>query len=198
MPLSRARILPRAITAFHHVHPEVRINIIEGSWPELVEPLRDGEIDLTIGALREPIEDLVQRPLFEDVPVMLGRKGHPALGADAKLEGLASYPWIVPPTGTPLRAQWQAMFDQAGISLPKVPIECGSVMMIRQILIDSDFLTLLSADQVAVELEAGWLEPVGAAPSGIIRTIGVTSRAGWRPTAKQLAFVDQLIDNASM
>ncbi|MBL0923345.1 MAG: LysR family transcriptional regulator [Sphingomonadaceae bacterium] len=193
MPLSRARVLPAAITAFHHAHPDIRINILEGSWLELVEPLRDGEIDLMIGALREPMPDLVQRPLFEDRPVVFGRRGHPASGVNPRPEILATYSWTVPPIGTPLRGQWHAMFEQAGVTPPSVPIECGSVMMIRQILIDSDFLTLLSPDQVAVELEAGWLEAICNAPPGIVRTIGITTRAGWRPTAKQQAFLNQLL-----
>ena len=54
MPLSRARLLPAAVTAFHRVHPQVEIRIVEGSHAELIEPLRDGEIDLLIGALRDP------------------------------------------------------------------------------------------------------------------------------------------------
>jgi LysR family transcriptional regulator of gallate degradation len=41
--------------------PGVLIDVVEGSWRELVEPLRDGVIDLMIGALRdEPPPDLAQ------------------------------------------------------------------------------------------------------------------------------------------
>ncbi len=197
MPLSRARVLPAAIAAFHPAHPDVLISLLEGSWLELVEPLRDGEIDMMVGALREPIDDLVQYALFKDLPVIIGRKGHPAIDVGTALPSLAEFTWIVPPPGTPLRAQWQAMFEESGIVPPNVPIECGSVMMIRQILIESDFLTLLSPDQVAVELEAGWLEVICDAPPGISRTIGVTTRAGWQPTAKQQAFLDHLSTIAS-
>jgi DNA-binding transcriptional LysR family regulator len=190
MPLSRARLLPAAVTAFHHRHPEVGINIVEGSWSELIEPLRDGDIDVMIGALREPDQDLRQVQLFEDRPAIFARKGHPALGTNPDKAALAAYPWTVPAKGVPLRAQWQVMFEQAGVGIPKVPIECGSVMMIRQILMNSDFLTLLSPDQVAVELEAGWLVPICEAPTGIKRTIGLITRSGWRPTARQQAFLD--------
>jgi LysR family transcriptional regulator, regulator for genes of the gallate degradation pathway len=70
-----------------------------------------------------------------------------------------------------------------------VPIECGSVITIRQILRDSDFLTLLSPDQVALELKGGWLVKICDAPDTLIRTIGITTRAGWRPTVIQGAFL---------
>jgi len=198
MPLSRARVLPSAISAFHHRYPDVRINLLEGSWSELVEPLRDGEIDLMIGALREPIDDLIQHRLFDDHPLVLGRKGHPAKNLVKRPDGLASFSWAVPSLGTPLRAQWLAMFEQAGVPAPDVPIECGSVMMIRQILMDSDFLTLLSRDQVAVELEAGWLDVIYEPPPAIMRTIGITTRKEWRPTRKQRAFLHHLFETSNI
>ncbi len=208
MPLSRARILPAAAAAFHARHPEVSVSIVEGSYAELAGPLRDGEIDLLIGAMRTPLPEpgLVQTALFEDRPVILGRKDHPladqippddAKQGHAVLSLLADYPWIISAPGTPLRAQWERMFADAGIAVPRVPIECGSVITIREILTKSDFLTLLSRDQLSVELEAGWVTELWAAPSGILRRIGVTTRLGWRPTPLQQAFVDELHRQAS-
>ena len=192
MPLSRARLLPKAVAAFHRLHPQVEIVIVEGSHAELVEPLRDGELDLMIGALREGGEapDLMQQPLFDDRPVIIARKGHPLTCPG--IADLARYPWIIAAPGTPLRAQWHKMFSDAGLAPPHVPIECGSVIAIRQILMETDFLTLLSPDQVAVELEAGWLTKLCDAPEGLLRTIGVTTRGGWRPTALQQVFLETL------
>ena len=202
MPLSRARLLPAAVAAFHALHGEVSVGIIEGSHAELIGPLRDGEIDMMVGALRSTITEggLVQTPLFEDRPVILARAGHPlAVAAEPMTsERMLAYPWITPAPGTPLRSQWQAMFEAAGAVAPRVPIECGSVIMIRQMLLQSDFLTLLSPDQVAVELDAGWLVKVADAPGDVSRTIGVTSRADWRPTALQRRFLDVLSEKARL
>ncbi len=194
MPLSRARLLPAAVTSFHRQHPEIRINIVEGSFQELIEPLRDGELDLMIGAQRDPSpgEDVVQRPLFDDRPDVLGRTGHPLANHSPSIEEMAEYRWTVPAPGTPLRVQWEKMFTDAGHPPADVPIECGSVITIRQILLDSDFLTLLSPDQVAVELEAGWPVKIADTPPRLTRTIGITTRTGWRPTAMQQAFVASL------
>lgn len=198
MPLSRARLLPNAVAAFHHGHPQVDVTIVEGSFAELVGPLRDGEIDLMLGALREGAigEDLVQRPLFRDRPVILGRAGHPLLGSPPTPERLAAYDWVLPGEGTPLRGQWRQMFVDSGVEPPRVAIECGSVIVVRQLLVQGDFLTLLSPDQVAVELEAGWLARIGAAPGDPSRVIGVTTRAAWRPTALQQRFLDLVSEEA--
>ena len=87
MPLSRARLLPATVTAYHRTHPDVEIRIVEGSHAELIEPLRDGDIDLLIGALRDvsPGDDVEQRALFEDRPVIIARSGHPlAKGGDQR------------------------------------------------------------------------------------------------------------------
>jgi len=199
MPLSRARVLPAAVTRFLRRHPHVSLSIAEGSRAELVEPLRNGALDLMVGALREPLleGDLVQQALFDDVPAVIGRKGHPLAGTSPGPAELARYPWTVPGPGAPLRDSWDRFFASAGAPPPMVPIESGSVMMIRQILIDGDFLTMLSPDQLAVELEAGWLEVIATLPSGLGRTIGVTTRASWRPTRVQDEFMADLLAAAA-
>ncbi|HEX7856914.1 MAG TPA: LysR family transcriptional regulator [Sphingobium sp.] len=199
MPLSRARVLPAAVNRFLRRHPGVKISILEGSRAELVEPLRNGAIDLMIGALREPLlePDVLQQPLFHDLPVVVARKGHPLEGREPGLAELIAYPWVTAASGAPLRDSWEHMFALAGLPLPQVPVESGSVMTIRQLLMDSDFLTLLSPDQVEVELEAGWLTVLRLAPSELKRTIGVTTRDSWRPTAVQAEFVADLKAAAS-
>jgi DNA-binding transcriptional LysR family regulator len=199
MPLSRAKVLPAAVAQFLKRHTQVRISIVEGSRAELAEPLRNGMIDMMVGALRVPLmePDLAQEELFRDQPVVVARKGHPLDGGPGKgplseLAVLADYPWVVAGPGAPLRLAWEHMFTSAGLEPPDVPIESGSVMIIRQLLINSDLLTLLSPDQVAVELEAGWLVSLRSAPAGQERTIGVTTRATWRPTVVQEEFLQEL------
>lgn len=194
MPLSRARVLPAAVTGFLRRRPQVAISIAEGSRAELAEPLRNGTLDLMVGALRDPLveADLVQRPLFTDVPAVIGRRGHPLAGTQPGAAELARYPWTVPAPGAPLRDSFDRFFADAGLPPPHVPIESGSVMMIRQILIDSDFLTMLSPEQLVVELEARWLECIAVLPAALGRQIGVTTRASWRPTTVQKEFLDDL------
>lgn len=195
MPLARARLLPDVIARYHAEHPGTDLAVIEGSHAELVGPLRDGRIDILVGALRpESGSEFVTSPLFRDIPLVVGRAGHPLgeLRGAADGKRLLTYPWIVPGQATPLRALWRRMFEMLGEEAPHVAIECGSGMMIRQILIASDHLTLLSADQIAVELEAGWLESFGPAPGDLGRTIGTTIRADWRPTVRQRRFLDLL------
>jgi DNA-binding transcriptional LysR family regulator len=200
MPLSRARLLPSAIAEFRRRRPGVQIAVVEGSYAELVAPLRDGEIEMMVGAMRDPetVEDLEQKPLLDDHPVVLGRIGHPlTLQGDVDIRALASFPWAISGPGTPLRQQWRRMFVETGIPEPAVPVECGSVMTIRQLLIESDLLTILSRDQVAAELSNGWLTVICDTPPNFVRHIGLITRRGWRPTATQQDFMDLLRKVAS-
>ncbi len=190
MPLSRARWLPETILRFHGAHPGVGIAVVEGSHAELAGPLRDGEIDLMLGALREGavLEDLRQEPVFEDSPQLVMRSGHPLLAADTLDARLADYPWVLPARGTPLRQYWERMMRAAGAEPPEVGIECGSVLTVRQLLLGSDALTLLSPAQLAVELQAGVLACLPT-PAPVRRRIGITTREGWQPTGPQAAFL---------
>ena len=76
----------------------------------------------------------------------------------------------------------------SGAEPPHVAIECGSVLTVRQLLLGSNALTLLSPAQLAVELQAGVLG-TRPTPIPVMRTIGITTREGWRPTAPQGAFI---------
>ncbi|MCX9147391.1 LysR family transcriptional regulator [Erythrobacter sp. WG] len=191
MPLSRARWLPEAIARFAAAHPQVDIAVHEGSFAELVGPLRDGDIDMTLGALREDTlaPDLTQTAVFEDRPALIMRAGHPLLAQQGdRTEALFAYPWLMPARETPLRRQWEQMVRALGREVPHVRIECGSVIMIRQLLLAGDGLTLLSPDQVAVELASGVLSALPP-PVPVRRTIGITTRTDWRPTRAQAAFL---------
>lgn len=192
MPLSRAYWLPEAIVRFRAEHPKVDLVIYEGSHAELSGPLRNGEIDLLLGALRDAtrLEDLVQEPVFIDRPAVFMRAGHPLLARADPVDGpaFAAYPWILPQPRTPLRSYWEAMMTASGVVPPHVGIECGSGLAVRQLLLKSDALTLLSPAQFAVELKAGILAMLPP-PAPVERMIGITTRQGWRPTVSQTRFL---------
>lgn len=195
MPLSRARWLPEVLLHFARDYPDVEVRVIEGSHAELSAPLRDGIVDMMLGALRDDVDDLEQEAVFVDRPRIIGRAGHPALqGPSPGLSNLAAYPWTLPGLDTPLRQYWEAMMRTRGEEPPRVGIVCGSVLTIRQLLVGSDLLSMASADQLRVELEAGLLvarEP----PVAVARTIGITTRRGWRPTGPQQAMIALLRAN---
>lgn len=192
LPLSRPFLVPAAMARMARDEPRAAFKVLEGSWRELVEPLRDGEIDMVVGALRPyEIADLYQMPLFEDRLVIAAGSQHP-LAREEKptIRQLAAYPWIVAPANSPLREQWQRLF--ADMPSPATPIECGSVMIIGRLLTEGNFLTLLSPDQVALQIRSGLLTRIGPPLEDSRRTVGITTRRSWRPTATQRRFLELL------
>jgi DNA-binding transcriptional LysR family regulator len=195
MPLCRARLLPVTIAAFHSAHPGVSVEVVEGSHGELIDQLRDGHLDFLVGALRspDPGPDVVQVRLFEDDLVVVARSGHPLCQFEDPGAGrLAAFPWVIAREGTPLHRHWRDMFLKSDVEPPAAPVACGSFMTIRRLLIESDFLTLLSPEQIHLEIRAGTLAQIGVPLDGTRRQIGLTTRANWYPSPAQASFLDAL------
>lgn len=197
LPLSRPYLVPAAMAQMARDEPRALFKVLEGSWRELVEPLRDGEIDMIVGALRPfEIADLYQMPLTEDRLVIAAGSQHPLAEVEKPtMEQLASFPWIVAPANSPLRVHWEQFF--AGLPSPATPIECGSVMIIGRLLTEGNFLTLLSPDQVALQIRSGLLTQIGTPLEDSRRMVGVTTRRSWRPTATQRKFLDLVREAAT-
>ncbi len=195
MPLSRHFLLPAAINALARQRPEVEVHAVDGPYEELLHGLRHGEIDLLIGALREPVpvDDVVQEKLFDDPLNIVARAGHPLQGRSRiGLRDLAAYPWIVPRRGTPTREHFESLFRKAKCTPPPGLVESSSLVLIRALLLGSDRLTLISAHQVRLEAGQGLLTTLRYSLHDTRRPIGITTRRNWRPTATQRLFLEQL------
>lgn len=193
MPMARPRLLPEAIARLHRSDPHAAIRVVEGSYRELVELLREGRLDLALGAPPDasPGPDLSQRALTSAQLSIVARADHPVIREGrCDLADLARYPWILPGRNTPHDARWKELFD--GMALPPTPIECGSAMTIRGLLLAGDYLTLLSPEQIWVEVEMGLLRLVGEPLQASVQTLAMISRADWRPSAMQRRFIAML------
>ncbi|SHK27157.1 DNA-binding transcriptional regulator, LysR family [Roseomonas rosea] len=196
-PLSRCFLVPAAIARMAAEQPRVRFDVVEGGWGDLVEPLQDGILDMMVGGLR-PVggADAVQRPLYQDQLIIVAGQQHPLVGhGQPGAAALASYPWIVAKPNSFLRTQWEQLFQ--GGELPPAPIECGSVMIIGRLLTEGNFLTLLSPDQIALQVQSGLLATIGAPLRGTVRPVGLITRHGWRPSVSQRRFVELLEEIAA-
>ncbi|WP_336958172.1 LysR family transcriptional regulator [Sphingobium aquiterrae] len=192
MPLARAILLPQALARFARMHPGASVNVVEGPYMELLASLREGELDLLVGAMRDPlpVRDVAQEPLFFDDPVIVGRAGHPLLDEPGfPFVRLLEFPWVIAATGAPVRRRWEQMFEEHGLLPPRLRIECGSVLVVRGLMLEDDWLTLMSRDQFLFEQRAGLLAEIADAGASLRRQIGLTMRDDWRPTQLQAAFV---------
>jgi LysR family transcriptional regulator, regulator for genes of the gallate degradation pathway len=199
LPLPRTRIVPDAVVTLIHRYPAARIEIIDGTYQALVRAVRSGACDLIVGALREgrcPI-GLVEKPLFTDRLSIVARAGHPLCQQPVTPKMLAAFPWVLPRRDTPARGIFERLLGgQDGIDPERGYVETGSLVAARGILLASDAISILSAHQIDYELRQGLLRLLDVALPENARRIGYTTRADWRPTSLQSAFIAALATTA--
>jgi LysR family transcriptional regulator of gallate degradation len=199
MPLARSVLVPKAVLEFAASYPSHAVALLDGTYESLLAALRSGAADVLVGALRDPApaDDVVEEPLFDDPLAIVVRARHPLAGRGAPgVAALAEYPWVAPRDGSPLRRQFGELFGRAGLPTPPNPIECNSLVAARALLLDSDRVMLLSAHQIQHELASGALVALPHPHGRVVRSIGLTFRTGWRPTAAQQELLRVLRDVA--
>ncbi|SLN49097.1 HTH-type transcriptional regulator GbpR [Aquimixticola soesokkakensis] len=193
MPLARSYVLPRALAAFRDIRPLLSVRVLDGPYDELLGALRRGEIDFLIGALRfpAPIEDIEQEVVFFDDLVLLAGAGHPLTQKPpCQISALQDYPFLVSRKGTPTRDQFEAMFTRAAIAPPRAVIETGSLILMRETILDRKHLACVSRLQARTEIAQGLVQVLPLAVENSARPIGITTRAGWTPTPAQKVLID--------
>ncbi|MDF2368832.1 LysR family transcriptional regulator [Sneathiella sp.] len=195
MPLARTYILPTAINRVLENRPGLQISVVDGRYEDLLHGLRYSEIDILIGALRNPppIDDVAEEAIFEDELALIVRAGHPLTKKrKITIDELAGYPWITPREGSPTRNKFEELFSKRQLPLPEIVIEASSLVLIRGLLMETDRITILSAHQTRHEQEQGLLVQLPFDLSDTRRPIGLTTRQDWHPTTTQAELVETL------
>ncbi|WP_375202803.1 LysR family transcriptional regulator [Hyphococcus sp.] len=200
MPLARAHLAPAAVAAFSAALPDHKVSIVEGAYEDLLIALRRGEADILVGALREnaALKDVVEEPLFNDPLSIVMRAGHPAANAQLDRETLSSFSWVAPRATSPLRRHFDALFEALNLPAPEDVIECNSLGAARVLLMNSDRLMLLSDEQIRYEKAANMLISRPHPVREVSRSIGLTMRRNWRPTAAQAALLAEIKRQAEL
>ncbi len=195
LPLASACVLPTAVNQFITQYPSFNAQVIDGVYKDLLEHLREGDIDVIIGALRFPAPsyDVHQETLFLTDNVILARNEHPLCKQNqVNLTDLKKYHWVVPRIDAPGRRIFETMFTYGDQEAPTQIIEASSHMFIRELLMDSNMLTILPRQQVTRDLSNKVLGVVNFNINDKPRAIGLTFRKNWQGTTYQAKFIDQL------
>lgn len=195
LPLARTSIVPRAVHALVGATQGVQVQVIDGRYPELLRGLREGDLDCLIGALRfpAPADDVIQETLFHDELAIVAHPRHPLAGrAGLTLDDTLAYPWVAPPKSTPAGSY---LFETLRIDQrPQTPVRVvsSSLVMLRGILAEGDYVSIISRHQISVEEASGHIVALDILLTNSSRAIGLTYRSTWRPTELQAQFLDHL------
>lgn len=199
LPLIRSKVLPNAITTLLEEHPNANVQIIDGSYSDLLNSLRHGKLDYILGALRNPlpVDDIIQEKLFHDKLSILVRADHPLLKSkQPSIQDLCKLDWIVPRRNTPTRDYFESLLEGGADDGLKL-VECSSLVAIRTILMESNRATILSSHQASYEIENGDLIVVDIDLKGSERAIGITSRSKSKPTGLHKSFLKIIQKNST-
>ncbi|MDU8909753.1 LysR family transcriptional regulator [Aestuariicoccus sp. MJ-SS9] len=197
LPLARATILSEAIDSVQDGATQLRIYVDDGPFPELLQAVRTGALDILVGALRDPppARDIRQETLFLDRLAIFCGPDHPLMQRGAITPGdLHSFPWVLPRSGTPTRSYFERAFPSLAEAVGETLVETSSMVLVRQLLQSRHRLTLISRAQVVSETRRGLLFELPVALDDAPRAIGALYRADWYPTSGQAIFLQALRD----
>jgi LysR family transcriptional regulator of gallate degradation len=191
--LSPRLILAEALEASLADRPSHTVEIVEGSYEELVVLLRDGSIDVIFGALRAPppFPDLSEAPLHADPYVVVCRRGHPLSTLPrVTAKDLAGFDFVFPTAG--LRHDVLERLIREWTLSPKSQIHTSWLPTIIALVRSSDRLAVLSRWHVESDGTPD-IQCLDAVPvPHDARYVGLTSRSSWLPTPFQRHVMDAL------
>jgi LysR family pca operon transcriptional activator len=189
-----ARRLPLALSRIFGTHPKLKIRVTQGDFPQMLNLVREGKLDMALGS-RAPYLDLTGllfEPLADEAASILMRAGHPLLQAGSpSREDLLTARWIVSDQPTIIEG-WSDMFRRWGLLAPPVSLYTSSPQLIKQCLLNSDFVSVCNYTTYAEQIETGLLIPVALGQPMYSRPCGLFRRAETKLSRSARAFIDLL------
>jgi DNA-binding transcriptional LysR family regulator len=195
-PSEATRLLPIALNRLRARAPGISVTVLYGLNEGLMPMVKHGEVDFALSSIpaRSSDPDLRQIRLHEDRAAVIVRNGHPLLERRGPLtaQHLLDQQWILARHSELERHALDDVFVESGLAPPVVSLETTSAVLMKTVVMQSDFLTFLPRELIFWEERAGLLSALKLAAPSWHRIVGVTlrSRAGISPAAQ--ALIDSL------
>ena len=161
-PLIMTSIVPPAIVRVTEERPMLRVRLV--SRPRgLFEDLLEGRVDLVVSMLFDEIpgQGLEKHHLFDDRLVLVMRPGHPLIRRrKVTPQELHAQKWIFAREGNWGQSRLRTYFEQEGLALPLSRIQSHDHLVMKSIIMASDYIGLIAKLGVKQELESGALKCV--------------------------------------
>lgn len=128
-PYLMFNVLGEAFVWFRKRYPHVELRVVEGLVTRVLPGLRDGSLDFAIVADSGDVsaKEFAATRLRKERQQLVVRAGHPVLAAPTAAR-LVELEWVLPgPLSQGLDPQQQAMFDRAGVQVPKCITRCDAI-----------------------------------------------------------------------
>jgi DNA-binding transcriptional LysR family regulator len=149
--------LSDAVIAIKQAYPLLSVEIAVDTSDRLIDKLRDGSLDLVVGRVPHPSDrdnqDCIFRAVGDEALSVVTACCHPLAtrapggangdGNDLALDDLLAYPWILQPSGSPMRAVIEQEFRLHHRALPPGLIETASIVTTTQLLARSQMIAVM-------------------------------------------------------
>lgn len=135
-------LLTHAIIALKKAYPLLSLDVTLDTSDRLFDLLREGVLDVAIGRIRgEQRADYVFTPLEnEELAVVVGVQHLLASRKTVAFASLLDYPWILQPTGSPMREVLEQEFRMQQAPLPRGLIETASILTTTNLIAETNMI----------------------------------------------------------
>lgn len=177
LPTAASSVLPPTLGRLKTSNPDLNIRIVQGRTAELMPDLESGKLDLIVGRLYEleTVHDVHRETIYHEPISMLARAGHPLLDDPApNAATVASYGLVLPSLEQRLGQEVDGVIASSGLIMPSSLLRSTSISFIRELVLTSNFVTILPRLMLAGDLGRGaaGIVPIamssGRRPAGII------------------------------
>ncbi|MFO1266755.1 MAG: LysR substrate-binding domain-containing protein [Rubrivivax sp.] len=143
-PASTVQLAPMVFSDFRRECPDVELHIVEGIWPAVAEPLRDGSVDLAIGPVLsdQMRKEMTFEKLFDVDMAIVVRASHPMVRARS-IRDLADGRWLHQGAGGSASVLIRRLFADLRLPVPAVSVESRSLTATVMLLQTMDLIALL-------------------------------------------------------
>jgi DNA-binding transcriptional LysR family regulator len=159
--LTEALIAAELVERVLRDRPGIRLTTLVGDYESLAPKLMSGRLEFFVGPppIQGPVVGVTSQLLTEFPAVVVVRAGHPlAEKSPLGVADLVAAQWILPAAGTVPRITYDNSFLRHGVAPPNPMFEVQPLSpVIRQLLLESDLVTILPLVVVEREVSAGLL-----------------------------------------
>jgi len=153
--VSAGDTVPLAVASFVRQMPRAQVRLVESTMNLMMPQLVRGELDIVVGRAASAQLDatLATETLYRDPVNFVVGLGHPlAQRHSVDWSDLFEYPWIVWPSGTPIRTALESALAAAGHGMPRHCVESNSSTL-NVTLLNNSTLIGAASHRAAVRLE---------------------------------------------
>lgn len=180
-PIFMDGVISPMLATFQMEYPDLSVDQTYGFLDDLVQQLDRDRIDLAVcPVLPSDVPDNMElQTLLPGRNVIVCRAGHPlARKTSLRLDDIAPFPWIAPPSSSPLFRDMRQILSEIGITEIKVSFSGGSLASIMNVLLGSDALTVLPYSVLFSHRDAKALYALPIKISHPERQLGLLKRSG--------------------